>query len=152
MYEGEGKATVCANVTEHKGFFGRHFSIKNTGSCVVTSEDLKRAEDDGWSIRRYRAIDTYFEVRWELSWDRIRGRTNETRTGRRLDGSVPNSFRKDTMCRSLQQVATPGTNTHRGQQDITAGRDRAHFVRKILRLPAVAAYSFRSRQFWVQRR
>lgn len=63
MDEGEGKATVCANVAEHKGFFGRHFSIKNTGSCVVTSEDLKHAEDDGWSIRRYRAIDTYFEVR-----------------------------------------------------------------------------------------
>ena len=63
VYEGDGKSTVCANVEERKGLFGKHLKIKNTGSCVVTSEDAKHAEDDGWSIHRFQAIDTYFEVR-----------------------------------------------------------------------------------------
>jgi len=63
VYQGEGKSTVCANVEESKGIFGKHLRIKNTGSCVVTSEDAKHAEDDGWSIHRFQAIDTYFEVR-----------------------------------------------------------------------------------------
>ncbi len=62
VYEGEGRRTVCANVVEHKGIFGRRLSIRNTGSCVVITEDVEHREDDGWSIRRYRAIDAYFEV------------------------------------------------------------------------------------------
>lgn len=62
VYEGKGKTTVCAIVTEHKGIFGRRLSIRNTGSCLVTSVDQEHREDDGWRIRRYRAIDTYFEV------------------------------------------------------------------------------------------
>jgi hypothetical protein len=62
MYEGDGKRTVCASVVERKGIFGRRFSTRNTGSCIVTSEDAEHREDDGWSIRQYRAIDTYFEV------------------------------------------------------------------------------------------
>ena len=63
VYEGEGKATVCAKVDDHKGIFGKHLRIKNTGSCIVTAEDTKHAEDDGWSIHRFSAINTYFEVR-----------------------------------------------------------------------------------------
>ncbi|HMI49888.1 MAG TPA: hypothetical protein VK525_00150 [Candidatus Saccharimonadales bacterium] len=63
VYAGEGKTTVCANVVAGKGLFGKHLKIKNTGSCVVTSEDAKHAEDDGWDIHRFKAIDTYFEVR-----------------------------------------------------------------------------------------
>jgi hypothetical protein len=63
VYEASGKITVCANVEEHKGIFGKHLKIKNIGSCVVTAEDVAHAEDDGWSIPRFRAIDTYFEVR-----------------------------------------------------------------------------------------
>lgn len=63
VYEAAGKQTVCANVEERKGLFGRHLVIKNTGSCVVSSQDAKHAEDNGWEIRRFDAIDTYFEVR-----------------------------------------------------------------------------------------
>lgn len=62
-YEGGGQRTMCANVTQHKGIFGRHLRIKNTGSCVVIAEDVEHREDDGWAIRKYRAIDTYFAVR-----------------------------------------------------------------------------------------
>lgn len=62
VYEGDGKTTVCANVEERKGVLGKHLKIKNTGSCLVTAEDVKHAEDDGWSIHRFKAIDTYFEV------------------------------------------------------------------------------------------
>jgi len=63
VYEGDEKRTVCANLAEHKGIFGRRLRIRNTGSCLVIAEDLEHREDDGWAIRRYRAIDTYFEVR-----------------------------------------------------------------------------------------
>ena len=63
VYNADGKSTVCANVAEHKGIFGKHLKIRNTGSCVVSAEDTKHAEDDGWSIHRFHAIDTYFEVR-----------------------------------------------------------------------------------------
>jgi hypothetical protein len=62
-YEGGGQTTVCANVAHRKGIFGRHLRIRNTGSCVVIIEDVEHREDDGWAIRKYRAIDTYFEVR-----------------------------------------------------------------------------------------
>jgi len=62
-FQADGKKTTCANVEEHKGLFGKHLQIKNTGSCFVTSEGAKHAEDDGWAIRHYKAIDTYFEVR-----------------------------------------------------------------------------------------
>jgi hypothetical protein len=62
VYEADGKQTVCARVYEHKRLFGRHLRIQKTGSCLVTTEDKEHAEDDGWRIRRFRAIDTYFEV------------------------------------------------------------------------------------------
>jgi len=63
VYQANGKRTVCADVLQHKGLFGQHLKIKNTGACTVTAEDVKHAEDDGWAIQRFRAIDTYFEVR-----------------------------------------------------------------------------------------
>ena len=63
VYEANGKRTVCADVQTHKGLFGQHLKIRNTGACTVTAEDAKHAEDDGWAIQRFRAIDTYFEVR-----------------------------------------------------------------------------------------
>ena len=37
--------------------------IEPTGSCVVSARTTDHAEDDGWSIHRFRAIDTDFEVR-----------------------------------------------------------------------------------------
>jgi len=63
VYKGAGKKTVCATVQEKKSFWGMHFDVKNTGSCVVTASVAEHAEGDGWSLHRARAIDTYFEVR-----------------------------------------------------------------------------------------
>jgi hypothetical protein len=62
VYEANGQETVCARVEERKGLFGRHLRVKNTGSCTVTTERTKHAEDDGWAIQRFTAIDAYFEV------------------------------------------------------------------------------------------
>ena len=62
VYEVNGQQTVCAQVQERKGLFGTRVRIKNTGLCRVTAERAKHAEDDGWQIRRFTAIDTYFEV------------------------------------------------------------------------------------------
>jgi len=62
VYDGDGRKTVCAIVQERKGLWGRHFSIRNTGSCVVTATVAVDAQDDGWSVHRFRAIDAYFEV------------------------------------------------------------------------------------------
>jgi len=62
LYEGNGRQVVCARVEDHHGIFGHHLRVKSTGLCSVSAEDTKHAEDDGWAIQRYRAIDTYFEV------------------------------------------------------------------------------------------
>ena len=63
VYEGAKHQTVCAQVRKGKGLLHHGLQIQNTGACTVTSEDVKHAEDDGWQIRRFTAIDTYFEVR-----------------------------------------------------------------------------------------
>ncbi|HEY1801247.1 MAG TPA: hypothetical protein VGG46_09975 [Terriglobales bacterium] len=63
VYAANGTTSVCANVEDHKGFLGRHLWAKSTGVCIVEVEDVKHAQDDGWTIRRFKAIDTYFEVR-----------------------------------------------------------------------------------------
>jgi hypothetical protein len=62
VYDGDGKRTVCAVVEERKGLRGTHLNIKNTGACVVTATFTEHSRDDGWSVHRFRAIDTYFEV------------------------------------------------------------------------------------------
>jgi hypothetical protein len=63
VYEGAKRQTVCAQVRAGKGILHHGLHIRNTGACTVTSEDAKHAEDDGWQIRRFTAIDTYLEVR-----------------------------------------------------------------------------------------
>jgi len=62
IYEAAGKQTVCADVQQRKGLLGVRLHVKNTGLCTVIAERAKHAEDDGWEIRRFTAIDTYFEV------------------------------------------------------------------------------------------
>jgi hypothetical protein len=63
VYRANGKTSVCANVEDHKGIFGRRLRVKSTGVCTVEAKDVKHAKDDGWAIHRFEAIDTYFEVR-----------------------------------------------------------------------------------------
>ena len=63
VYDANGARTVCATVEQRRGLFGQRTKIKNTGACFVTARVSEHAEDDGWNIHRFRAIDTYFEVR-----------------------------------------------------------------------------------------
>ena len=62
VYEDNRKRTVCAYVKERGGILRHHLRVQNTGSCFATAEVVRHAEDDGWKVRRVRAIDTYFEV------------------------------------------------------------------------------------------
>ena len=62
VYEAAGKQTICADVQQKKGLLGARIHIKSTGLCTVIAERAKHADDDGWQIRRFTAIDTYFEV------------------------------------------------------------------------------------------
>ena len=62
VYNSSGKKVVCATVEDHAGLFGHHLRVKNTGSCIVTASDSDHLEDDGWTLHRFRALDTYFEV------------------------------------------------------------------------------------------
>ena len=63
VFEANGTRAVCAKVEEHHGLFGHRFKIRNTGACIVTARISAHVEDDGWDIRRFLELDTYFEVR-----------------------------------------------------------------------------------------
>ena len=63
VYDSNDRKTVCATVREKSGLLGRHVEIKNTGACTVSTEPAEHAEDDGWSIRRFRTLDIYLNVR-----------------------------------------------------------------------------------------
>jgi hypothetical protein len=63
VYDSHGTRDVCATVHERRGLFGRHLTVKSTGACTVFAVVANHAEDDGWSIHRFRALDAYFEAR-----------------------------------------------------------------------------------------
>jgi hypothetical protein len=63
VYDSSGTKTVCATVSEQSGLFGHHLRVRSTGACTVTTNVANHAVDTGWDIRRFRAVDTYFEVR-----------------------------------------------------------------------------------------
>jgi hypothetical protein len=63
VYSADGQRTVCATVYEGSGLFGHHIKVKNTGACSVSAVVANHAEDDGWSIHRFRTLDTYLNVR-----------------------------------------------------------------------------------------
>jgi len=63
VYIAEGRRTVCATVQQRKTLFQKKSVVKSTGACSVTSHAVDHAEDDGWRIRRFRAIDVFLEIR-----------------------------------------------------------------------------------------
>ena len=63
VYDSSGTKTICATVSEQSGLFGHHLRVRSTGACTVTTSVANHAVDTGWDIRRFRAVDTYFEVR-----------------------------------------------------------------------------------------
>ncbi len=54
--------TVCATAAHHRMVLLNRAYMKPTGACVVSSHLTNHAQDNGWSIDRYRTLDTYFEV------------------------------------------------------------------------------------------
>ena len=63
VYDSNGTKVVCATVHVGRSPFGRRLDVRNTGACTVSTILADHAEDDGWSIRRSRALDTYLVVR-----------------------------------------------------------------------------------------
>ena len=63
VYDAGGKRTVCAMVRDRKLLFRKGRAVAPTGACAVTSRLDEHVEDTGWSIRRFTAVDTFFEVR-----------------------------------------------------------------------------------------
>jgi len=61
-YDTEGRSVVCATVRDHRILFWSRSSIVPTGACKISSQPMDQADDTGWSIRRFRTIDTFFEV------------------------------------------------------------------------------------------
>jgi hypothetical protein len=62
VYNANGTKATCATVNETANIFGHHLKVKNTGACSVSTVLADHAEDTGWDIHRFRALDTYFEV------------------------------------------------------------------------------------------
>jgi len=62
VFDSNGARSVCATVNEQSTLFGHHLKVKNTGTCTVSTVVAEHAENSGWDIHRFRAIDTYFEV------------------------------------------------------------------------------------------
>ncbi len=62
VYIGDGRRTVCATVQQRRVLRWKKSTVKSTGACIVTSQTVDHAEDDGWRIHRFRAIDVFFEV------------------------------------------------------------------------------------------
>jgi hypothetical protein len=63
VYETGGKRTVCAMVRDRKSFFRKSLAVTPTGACAVTSRLVEHMTDNGWSIRQFPTVDTFFEVR-----------------------------------------------------------------------------------------
>jgi hypothetical protein len=63
VFDGDGRKVVCAKVTDHRGLFGQHRKVSNTGACSVTAVPSIHTVDTGWNLIRVRALDTFLEVR-----------------------------------------------------------------------------------------
>jgi hypothetical protein len=63
VYDSNGTKSVCATVDDRSGLFGHHLKVKNTGACTVSVVAASHTEDTGWNLRRFRALDTYLEIR-----------------------------------------------------------------------------------------
>jgi hypothetical protein len=57
VYNHDGERTICATVKE-----GRRTKVRSTGNCIVTSVYSDHSEDTGWTIRKVRTLDTFFET------------------------------------------------------------------------------------------
>jgi len=62
VFDSNGARSVCATANGRSTIFGHQLKARNTGACTVAAVAADHAEDTGWDIHRFRAIDIYFEV------------------------------------------------------------------------------------------
>jgi hypothetical protein len=60
--DGANRIITCATAADRRTLFGKSAYMKAIGACVVSSRLTDHTRDNGWSIDRYRTLDTYFEV------------------------------------------------------------------------------------------
>ena len=58
-----GRRTVCANIHNGKILFWHRSIIEPRGACVVSARIADHTDEDGWTIRRFPTIDTFFKTR-----------------------------------------------------------------------------------------
>jgi hypothetical protein len=63
VYGDKTKTVICATVRSRKFLFWKSLGVVPSGACTVTSQLASHEEDNGWSVNRYRSLDTYFQVR-----------------------------------------------------------------------------------------
>jgi hypothetical protein len=63
VYDASGKRTVCATVHYRTFLFRKSLDVMPTGACAVTSRLVAHVIDNGWSMSRIPAVDSFFEVR-----------------------------------------------------------------------------------------
>jgi hypothetical protein len=62
VYDEGAARTICANVRKGRFLLWQRTVIEPTGACVVSARTVDHVEDDGWTVRRFRAIDTFFNI------------------------------------------------------------------------------------------
>jgi hypothetical protein len=63
VYDDGATRTTCAVEADHAIILLRTAHMKSTGACKVWARVTHHSEDNGWSINRFKTLDTYFEVR-----------------------------------------------------------------------------------------
>jgi len=58
-YTRDDQKTICATVQESQ----TGLKVRATGNCTITTKYTEQGEDDGWTIRRVRMIEVYFEAK-----------------------------------------------------------------------------------------
>src|SRR5262249_27624788 len=61
VYESGNARIICANIRKGRLLFWQRTIMEPTGACVVSARVVDHAEDEGWTIRRFRALDTFFD-------------------------------------------------------------------------------------------
>jgi hypothetical protein len=60
VYTDGATRVTCATAASRRTLFGKSAYMKPTGACAVSSRLTDHARDNGWSIDRFRTLDTYF--------------------------------------------------------------------------------------------
>ncbi|MFN7923649.1 MAG: hypothetical protein U0Q16_26340 [Bryobacteraceae bacterium] len=62
IYQDAGAVTICAVSQSRRLFPRKPPSVRPTGACRVIPRNAAHAQDTGWNILRWKAVDLYFEA------------------------------------------------------------------------------------------